>query len=46
VFTTVEIGAALVIGFMVANIASVSFKSKSVSTNNDRPSPTTKPALL
>jgi hypothetical protein len=46
VFTTVVTGAARVSGDIDANIASVSFKSNSVSTNSDLPSPTINPALL
>ena len=33
-------------GDIAASIASVSFRSNNVSTSNDRPSPTTRPALL
>jgi hypothetical protein len=46
VFTTVATCAVRVSGDMAASIASVSFRSKSVSTSSERPSPMTRPALL
>jgi hypothetical protein len=40
------IGARSVIGAIASNISRVNGKSNRVSTNNDDPSPTTRPALL